>query len=211
MCDQYPQPTYIYHITHIDNLPLIMSDGYLYSDNQLSTMAKPYLRIGHTHLKLRRQGSVHSTILVGDYVPFYYAPRSPMLYAIAHGGVEGYAGDQSSIVYLISTVQQAVTASLPFVISDGNATSILTSFYNTIDGLNRIDWNLMKQEFWNNTAQSPDRKRCRQAEFLVKDTFPTDLILGVAAQNQDMADRVQLCIARQIQNMKLLVKPAWYY
>jgi len=40
---------------------------------------------------------------VADYVPFYFAPRSPMLYKLHKGGVPNYTGGQDPLVYLVSS------------------------------------------------------------------------------------------------------------
>jgi len=48
---------------------------------------------------------------VADYVPFYFAPRSPMLYAITRGLVPGYDGGQSSVVHLVTSTDAVVSES----------------------------------------------------------------------------------------------------
>ena len=51
--------------------------------------------------------------MLADYVPFYFAPRSPMLYAIYKCNVQDYTGSQEEIVYLVSTVEIATGLGLP--------------------------------------------------------------------------------------------------
>jgi hypothetical protein len=79
-------PTYIYHITHIDNLTTIIADGCLWSDRRLLGTRAERVVIGLGNIKRRRLNEppvhCHPGTMVGDYVPFYFCPRSPMLYMI---------------------------------------------------------------------------------------------------------------------------------
>jgi hypothetical protein len=43
-----------------------------------------------------------------DYVPFYFAPRSPMLYALLQGRVGGFNGSQEDIVYLVTRTDKII-------------------------------------------------------------------------------------------------------
>ena len=61
-----------------------------------------YKDIAHQNIQTRRSTTevpVPPCRMLHDYVPCYFAPRSPMLYAIKNGKVEGYPGTQSDIIY----------------------------------------------------------------------------------------------------------------
>lgn len=76
--------TDIYHITHISNLPSIIQHGGLYCDNLIPQRNLHPQGIAHQHIKERRARRIVNVAAGGtlaDYVPFYFAPRSPMLYA----------------------------------------------------------------------------------------------------------------------------------
>ncbi len=76
----------IYHIVHIDRLPSILATGGLVSDATMAQAATPHVSIGYEHIKRRRRTQLrldsHPELFVGECVPFYFAPRSVMLYAI---------------------------------------------------------------------------------------------------------------------------------
>src|SRR5713226_6860869 len=100
-----PIPTPIYHITAIENLPSILADGGLGSCTWLAGRGGSYTSIAHQTIQAQRMttpvpcgpvGTVH------DYVPFYFAPRSPMLFAIHNGKVEQYTQGQEPVVYLVA-------------------------------------------------------------------------------------------------------------
>ena len=64
---------------------------------------------------------------VGDYVPFYYAPRSPMLYSIQCGNVPGVDPDQRRLIYIVSSTEAAYGAGLRCVFTDGNTATAFTN------------------------------------------------------------------------------------
>ena len=55
---------------------------------------------------------------MADYVPFYFAPRSPMVFKLAKGGVPTYTDGQDPLIYLMSTVEAVVQAGLRYLFSD---------------------------------------------------------------------------------------------
>jgi hypothetical protein len=70
--------TYIYHITHIDNLPRIITAGGLRCDRLRMQNGETVLGIAHQHIKDRRAKRLVPVAAKGtlaDYVPFYFAPR----------------------------------------------------------------------------------------------------------------------------------------
>lgn len=79
-----PAQPKIYHITHVDNLPAIVRDRVLLSDAIIAARGGPNVTIGMSEIKRRRieeiTVSCHSDTKVGDYVPFYFCPRSVMLF-----------------------------------------------------------------------------------------------------------------------------------
>jgi hypothetical protein len=53
--------------------------------------------------------------MVCEYVPFYFAPRSPMMYTIMMGSVEGVSTDLSRLIYFVSSTEAVYGAGLPCV------------------------------------------------------------------------------------------------
>jgi hypothetical protein len=163
--------TDILHFTNVANLPTILAGGGLWSDADLVRMGTVLVRSGDASIKARRmatniQGGFGRGGCVGDYVPFYYAPRSPMLYSISSGNVPGVSADQDPIIYVIATAEAFAPPS--FVVTDGNAGAALTAHFGTHNDMaTQIDWPLMAARIWRNTDQDGDRRRRRAAEFLV--------------------------------------------
>src|SRR4051812_19135854 len=115
--------------------------------------------------------------VVGDYVPFYFAPRSPMLYRIQRGGVESVSSDPARLVYVVSSTEAVIDAGLGYVFTDGNAAAAFTEFHDDAERLEEVvDWALMRATMWANTPEDPDRRRRRGAEFLVHRALPFELV-----------------------------------
>jgi hypothetical protein len=101
--------TAIYHITHLRNLADIIAVGQLWCDSKMAAQNRACVGIAHQHIKERRARKaikIPPGGFVADYVPFYFAPRSPMLYTIHQGNVAGYDGGQAKVVYLVSSVER---------------------------------------------------------------------------------------------------------
>ena len=108
------------------------------------------VNIGHMHIKQRRLNRpvpLGPGGTVGDYVPFYFAPRSPMLYVISRGGVEGYAEGQQPVIYLRSTAETADEAGLRWVFTEGHADMGYTDFFDNLRDLEKVDWPLMRERY----------------------------------------------------------------
>jgi hypothetical protein len=72
--------------------------------------------------------------VVADYVPFYFGPKSPMLYAIKQGKVEGYQG-QKEIIYLVTTAEAVAAQNLSFMFTDGHGIISYVNHYNQLADL----------------------------------------------------------------------------
>jgi len=202
--------TAIYHITHVQNLRRILAESGLHCDRSAQQLKS--VNIGHMHIKQRRLNRVVPLGpggTVGDYVPFYFAPRSPMLYAISRGAVEGYLDGQQPVIYLCSTVESIVKARLHWVFTEGHADMGFTDFFDDLKHLDKIDWDLMQAKYWNDTDDDPDRKRRRQAEFLVHHFFPWELVSYIGVYNRPVAEAVGEMVRGPIPQVR--IEPGWYY
>ena len=202
--------TAIYHITHVNNLQRITAEGGLHCDRHAEALKS--VNIGHMHIKQRRldrRVPAGPGGTVGDYVPFYFAPRSPMLFVISRGGVEGYVEGQQPVVYLCSTVEAVCDAGLHWVFTEGHADMEYTDFFDDRRELNKVDWPLMESKYWFDTNDDPDRKRRRQAEFLVHQFFPWELVSYIGVYDGSIADQVREIIKENAPEIG--IKESWYY
>ena len=206
--------TEVYHITHIDNVDSIIDEGGLCCDNLRAERDLDYNGIAHEHIKNRRAKRPVPTCEGGtlaDYVPFYFAPRSPMLYAINGGYVEGYHGSQRPILHLVASVEAITEAGSLFTFTDGHADIVYSEYFDDLDDLDKLDWDIMEERYWRDTAEDGDRKRRRQAEFLVHQFLPWNQIIEIGVINNVMAAEVTGIIEVADHKPNVVVRRDWYY
>jgi hypothetical protein len=206
--------TDIYHITHIDNLPLILQEGGLWCDAEVTKRKLTYTRIGYSHLKNDRAlvpVPVSARGHLSDYVPFYFCPRSPMLYAIYGGYVIGYRGGQVPILHFRASTEAVNQARLRFAFTDGHAKMAISHFYEDLAQLDQLDWEVIRAWSWHDTQLDNDRQRRKQAEFLVSNFFPWNLIEEIGVINREIKAQVEKTIDKAAHKPIVKVHPEWYY
>ncbi|MCL6535540.1 MAG: DUF4433 domain-containing protein [Armatimonadetes bacterium] len=202
----------LYHMTHIQNLPSIIDAKVLYCDQRVQAIKAR--SIAYVNFKEKRRGKpvpVPPGGVIADYVPFYFAPCSPMLYAI-HTGCVDSSLTQSEIVYLTTTIEAIAKAGKRFVFTDCHPLSPVAHFNNDLDLLNRyVDWNVMRSAYWHDTPEYPHRKSRRQAEFLVHQTVEWTLIQHIGVYDQARLLQVNEFLAPASHKPLVSVQREWYY
>lgn len=209
-----PPPTRIYHITHVAHLPSIVQHGLL-CDAGAADQGLLMNEVGNREIKSQRRiREVRSEPggCVADYVPFYFAPRSPMLYAIKAGNVAQYQDGQEPLVYLVSEVERLIALGLRMVYTDRNAALEIARHTDDVDDLDgHVDWLLMEERIWTNTDELPDRRERRMAECLVHDRVPWEAFLGVATKTPAAAERVSQVLRSLDIDSHVAPRPDWYF
>jgi hypothetical protein len=207
-------PTSVYHITHIRNLPSILEAGGLMATNSLRRQRINYVDIAYPGIQDRRAitrvpcgagGVLH------DYVPFYFAPRSPMLYSIHKGNVESYRQGQAPVIHLVCAAEAIEAAKICFVFTDGHAVMGYTDYFDELQDLAAIDWEIMEAKYWADTDEDGDRKRRRQAEFLIHQFCPWTLIEEIGVISHDIKGKVAEMLRNETHCPPVKVCSDWYY
>lgn len=180
---------WLLHFTHVDNLGGIAEHGLLADGMR----PEPSVECAQSEIKQRRRGiaiPVGPEGTVADYAPFYFAPRSPMLYRIHSGGVPGYRYGQRPLVYLVTRASRVLMSGLPWVASDRNAAVATARFTDKAEVLpDHIDWSVMDAEYWHNTPEDGSRVQRRMAEFLVHSSVPWETFTQVYTYDEEVAER----------------------
>lgn len=206
--------TFIFHITHIENLSSILQSGKIWCDTERAKNQFLTKGIAHENIKAKRARRIVPNCLGGtlaDYVPFYFAPRSPMLCAIYNNRVKDYQGGQEAIIHLVSKIEKVIQRNLPFTFTDGHAEMQVSQFYNDLADMDKIDWNIMREKYWRDTVEDGDRTRRRQAEFLVHNNFPADLITGIGTISEAVKVQVERILSANNKQITTAVRQNWYY
>lgn len=212
---EYPTLTRIFHFTHVGNLPEILESGCIFCQSRLPE-GRRSVDISYYDIQERRKrklvkcgpgGNLH------DYVPLYFAPRSPMMYRISRGGLEGYEGGTAPLVYFVSSVQKIHEAGLGFVFTEGHPIKAFTRFFDDVARLGEVDWEVMRSKLWYDDDEHPDRKRRRQAEFLVYGEFPWSEVEFLVVKTRSMERRVENFLEASTSDVSRPVKvlPNWYF
>ncbi len=103
--DMIPVAPKIYHIVHVDCLSSIIQNDCLWCDIEMQKRPKLGTKIGMEDIKSRRRSILlksHPALYVGACVPFYFCPRSIMLYLISRANHPklSYCDGQIPIVHL---------------------------------------------------------------------------------------------------------------
>jgi hypothetical protein len=212
-----PAQPRIYHITHVDNLPRIVTDGVLWSDAVIVEQGGPAAAIGMSMIKRRRleelQVKCHPGTFVGAYVPFYFCPRSIMLYLIymANHPELVYRGGQGPIVHLESDLIEAVAWAdaqpRPWAFSLSNAGARYTEFRTSLDDLDDVDWEAVASRDF----RSSEVKEGKQAEFLMYESFPLGLVNCVGVRSEAVAEQAEAALEGVEGAPPVAVRPEWYF
>jgi hypothetical protein len=179
MPGQQPNYIWVFRILHIDNVEYLLTHGIC---TRSHPQADPgYIDIGDTGLIAQRHDYPVNIIppngVLGDYVPFYFGPLSPMLLNIKTGFRGITQRPQEDIVYIACSVDTIVKHCAEWCFTDGHAKTSITTFYNDLANLGEVDWNLVYERYWKNTEDDFDRIRRKQAEFLVKGHVPVNCVV----------------------------------
>lgn len=200
----------------MDNVPNIVRDGILWSDAQLNARGSPRASIGMGSIKERRLRlpvKCHPGDLVGDYVPFYFCPRSIMLYVIHCANHEEltYRGGQEPILHLElnlhETLRWAESEGRRWAISLSNAGAVYTEFRNRVENLAEIDWDAVAA-----TDFRPAKvKEGKQAEFLVHEHVPWALVRRIGACTSAVQRQAQRALSGATHQPPVEVLRSWYF
>ena len=210
-----PRHPKIYHIVHVDRLPSIVADGHLWCDAEVVRRAPPGTTIGMNNIKQRRLTeltlSSHPDLHVGDCVPFYFCPRSVMLYLMYQGNHPDlvYRGGQDPIIHLEADLHAVVDWANQEDGAGHLPCRTQASYYfedrSDLSQLDEIDWDAVQARQWQNC------KERKQAEFLLEHSFPFQLVerIGVRSRTQYQQVVNTLPVGGHQPNVEICTD--WYY
>ena len=215
--------TRLFHMTHVDNLANILRAGKLLAKSHVKKNQR--ISIASEEVQSRREKVLVTKPPGGvlhDYVPFYFAPRAPMLYCNHIGSIEN-ACEQSDIIYFVTTAQ-TLAPKADFVFYDRHAVLNYAECFNQLDDLGKIDWRIFFEpphtggyaKYWqdrqdNNHPHWSSRREIRQAEFLVHVELDFSLISEIAVYNDTVKAQVINALQDSDYNHNIITEPNWYF
>ncbi len=201
--------TYLFRMTHIENISHILQHGITHSN---SINANPaFVPIGDsTLIATRSHFLLENGRRLGEYIPFYFGKRTPMLYVIQHGFNMVAATPADNIIYCVSSVQKIIDLGLDFIFTNGHAVDCFSTQYLATDIQNIddiLDKNAINAKYWRDDNDL-DKKRRKEAEFLVLGDIDPLGILGYVTYSEKARQRV---IDFGADATKVIVKPEYYF
>ncbi len=133
-----------------------------------------------------------------------------MLYIIYRANRPGlkYRGGQDPILHLRAdlhaVIDWAEKQDCDWVFTDVNASTSYAQFFNDRCHLSKINWDAVKATHWSDVRI----KDGKQAEFLLHDFFPLDLVEGIGVVSEQLAQQVRALVGDQL---RVKAIPRWYY
>jgi len=117
-----------------------------------------------------------------------------------------YTGDQDSIIHLEADLYPAIDwaggNNKRWAFSLSNASARLAEFRYGRNQLNEIDWQAVQSDQWQSVK---DKK---QAEFLVENKFPFELISKIGVYSDTMKQRLEQKFSI---TQPFIIESSWYY
>lgn len=209
-----PAAPKIYHIVHMDRLRSIVSDGWLWSDAMMAKRSQVGTAIGMADIKQSRRSrplSSHPGLMVGDCVPFYFCPRSVMLYVIHMANYSGltYRDGQGPILHLEADFREVVTwanaRQRRWAFTTSNAASGYFADYADLAKLDNVNWEAVEARDWKGRSEG------KQAELLVETSFPFGLVRRIGLHSADTLGAVSAALKSTDHRPSVEVRDDWYY
>ncbi len=212
-----PDRPKIYHITHLRNLPQIVAEGRIWSDARCVELGLKCEVVGMSEIKRRRleelEVKCHSGTKVGQYVPFYFCPRSIMLYILHRGNHPDlkYRGGQAPVLHLQAdlhaTVKWVDQNRRKWAFSNTNAGAFYADFFKNLDQLSEVNWSAVAATDFRTAAV----KEGKQAEFLVFGWFPWSQVERIGVFDREIERKIKKVLEGADHRPAVKVDASWYY
>lgn len=201
-----PENINLFRMVHWQNVEYILQNGLCCREH---ANADPnYINIGHRQLISDRHDhpiALPNAGSLGDYVPFYFAGHSPMLYLIRNGYQGVTQLPQTDIVYLICKFEDIENSELEYIFTDRNAKISVANFYTDKENFENLKWDIIYSKNWKNDDTNLSRQDYKQAEFLIKDHVPVQYIHAIVVKNEERKVYFEELLAKLALDIKVYV------
>ncbi|MCP4611785.1 MAG: DUF4433 domain-containing protein [Planctomycetes bacterium] len=177
----------LYYITHIDNIPSILTRGIL-SHAQVEANKVEYVRVYDVGIVQNRKAILAPNgKSLWEFANVYFQPRNPMLYRVKH--------EKTVDNIAILAVRADILDRPDIFISTGNAASQTTEILPREEGMKRLPEmkKYINKTWW---TEEMGTKRKIMAECLVPDRIPPEMIQSVFVASHTVVEKVKKLIRR---------------
>jgi hypothetical protein len=167
-----------WHMTHRKNVLNILKHGILNHNS-----SRKFIDIDISNPDVQKRREKEDPIYghkIHDYSSLYINPINPMFYALS---------EEKPDLCLIEVMTSVLTEH-KYIFSDGNAAARNTLFYNSLDHIDLLPWNIIKAV---SRSDDPDGKRKRCAEVLIYPKIPPKFIKNIYCFSGSTLDYLQGC------------------
>lgn len=153
----------------------------------------------------------HPTLHVGDCTPFYFCPRSLMLYILwqAHHPDLAYRGGQVPIIHLEADLNRVIewadANDRRWAFTLSNAGSYYFEDRADLEDLGHLDWDAIVAKNWTHCKDE------KQAEFLIESNLPWHLIERIGIHRNANYSAVAQALPEGGHRPTIEVMDDWYY
>ncbi len=150
---------------------------------------------------------------VGEFVPFYFCPRSVMLYILHCGNRPGlaYSQGQRPLLHLVADLHEVVawadSVGRTWAFTDRNAGTHYFESFSNLRQLDELQWDHIAADDFRDSVV----KEAKQAEFLLYGSFPLSLVRSIGVFDESIATRVREMLAAAGRALDVRVEREWYY
>jgi hypothetical protein len=189
---------YLYHFTHLDNLPLLLRTGFL-AKNHPNFPVVGSTSIAAASIQERRAGMIvpcGAGGVVHDYVPFYFGSLSPMLLGV----VNKKNVDQEEILYFEFPISLLTRRGAVFTDASAN-TGVPPNFYDDLQSLSKLNWAEIDSLKWGSGDEVLRHRR--MAEGLIPSSVAVQEASRVIVWNDSIKEQIE----RVVQELEVQFPP----
>ncbi|MEN2978358.1 DUF4433 domain-containing protein [Tistrella bauzanensis] len=206
-----PEDGWIFRIMHVSNVGAVLDRGVLCRNGAGKDTG--YAAIGSPDLIDHRW---HPPVPcppggeLGDYVPFYFTPHSPMFFNIHTGkGVQKQAN--ADIVILVTKLQRVIDHRCRVLFTDRAAHLEAAQYYDDLNYLVNLPWEAFRTRNFRKDPENPDHFERYRAEALIHRQLPVDALSAIACYTEEVRGLVKRQVDDRGLRLKVILRPRWYF
>jgi hypothetical protein len=208
-----PGKALIFRVVHRDNVAWHLDHGVHCSNS--ATRNPAYVVIGNKDLISKRETRRISESpggTLGDYIPFYFTPCSPMLLNILTGRGGVLKRSKKEIVFLVSSLPTLAKHGVRYLFTNCHAYLDIAEFSaDPTDLAEWIPWHKLQSRDFRRDPDDPVPFERYQAEALAFRHVPLDALIGLACYDESVkSDLEQLRTTRRLE-LPVRVRRGWYF